>query len=62
MIKKLLKSIWLIASLSAIFISCDKDDNIGAGLQSEEGLFSHFALEEDGSDIINKNRAFMKGI
>jgi len=47
MIKKLVKSIWLIASLSAIFISCDKDDNVGAGLQSEEGLFSHFALEEE---------------
>ena len=47
MIKKLVKSIWLVGTLSAIFISCNKDDNVGAGFQSEEGLFSHFALEEE---------------
>lgn len=47
MIERLVKLTWLVVSLSAIFISCEEDDNVGAGFQDEQGLFSHFVLEDE---------------
>lgn len=43
--KNTFNTFWLIAILSAIFVSCNKEDTtLGENFQSSDGTFSHFVL------------------
>lgn len=52
MLKKTTSMIWLVAILSAIFISCKKEDlTVGSKFQDEEGTYSFTNLTQDELDI-----------
>lgn len=52
MLKKTTSLIWLLATLSAIFISCKKEDlTVGSTFQDEDGTFSFTTLTEEDLDL-----------